>query len=105
MYPLRQIHVLAPCHFLPLTRPGRPHEDQVIHHRVVIDALHERADAHEVLGVLLLCLQRPLSNRLQVTVETLHSTEVGERTPDELGVRVNENTHSLLVHTCFLVVG
>lgn len=103
VHPLAQVHLVAPAHLLPITPQTGAHENQVIHHGVVVDALHERTDTHEVLGIRLLRLGRTIGDRLQVSVQTLHRAEVGERAPDELRVRRARKTHSLLVHARLLV--
>ena len=84
MKPLVQIELLSPGHFLRVKQSLKQYKQEVVHHGVVVNALHESADADKVVRVLLHGLERTISNGNEIAVNTLHSTEVSKGTPDEL---------------------
>ena len=85
--------------------PSLPYKQQVVHDHVLVDSLHEGADAHHQVRELRARLLGTLHGLSEVAVETLLGTVVGKETVDELRITVFTEADSLSARANLLVLG
>ena len=84
--------------------PPQGYVEGVVDHVVLVDSLHEGADAHHQLRELRARFLGTLHGLFEVSVETLLGTVVGQETIDELRVIAISEAHSLSAGANLLVL-
>ena len=93
------------CPLQILRLPFQGYVERVVDHVVLVDSLHEGADAHHQVRELRARLLGTLHGLSEVAVETLLGTVVRKETLDELRITVFTEADSLSARANLLVLG